>query len=110
MQMYSFTLIHYTSGWEVGSTITLNGVPTAGTLVKATEDAPEDYADIYYIDNVLWGEGGQNYLFVRPYLGYGETAPMTEIDRLKVAIDEVTAAVDNLTDNVMAKLDELGGN
>jgi hypothetical protein len=35
---------------------------------------------------------------------------MTEIDRLKVAIDEVTAAVDNLTDNVMTKLDELGGN
>ena len=97
-----FTLIHYTDGWRIGATVTLSGTPAAGTLVKATMDSPEDYTDIYYIDNVLWGDGGENYLFVRPFEGYGEMAPMTEIDRLREAIKEVAEAVDNLDDNVMA--------
>ncbi len=96
-----FTLIHYTEGWRIGATVTLSGVPAAGTLVKATMDSPEDYTDIYYIDNVLWGDGGENYLFVRPFEGYGEVAPLTEIDRLKTSVDEVVAAIDNLNDNIM---------
>ena len=102
-----FTLIHYTEGWRIGATVTLSGTPAAGTLVKASLDSPEDYTDIYYIDNVLWGDGGENYLFVRPFEGYGEMAPMTEIDRLKEGIKEVTEAVDNLNDNIMEKLSEI---
>ena len=49
-----FTLIHYTEGWRIGATVTLSGTPAAGTLVKASLDTPDDYTDIYYIDNVLW--------------------------------------------------------
>lgn len=102
-----FTLIHYTEGWRTGATVTLSGVPAAGTLVKSSLDSPEDYTDVYYIDNVLWGDGGENYLFVRPYEGYGEVAPLTELDRLKASIDDVVEAVDNLTDNLMGKLSEI---
>ncbi len=102
-----FTLIHYTEGWRIGATVTLSGTPAAGTLVKASLDTPDDYTDIYYIDNVLWGDGGENYLFVRPFEGYGEMAPMTEIDRLKEGIKEVAEAVDNLNDNIMEKLSEI---
>lgn len=76
-----------------------------GSLVKSTDDAPEDYSDIYYVDNVLWSDGGENYLFVRPYEGYGEMAPLTEIDRLKEAVEEVSSAIDTLSDNIMSKLD-----
>jgi hypothetical protein len=82
-------------------------VPVAGTLVKASLDSPEDYTDIYYIDNILWGDGGENYLFVRPFEGYGEVAPLTESDRLKATMSDVVEAVDNLTDNVMEKLSEI---
>lgn len=102
-----FTLIHYTDGWRIGATVTLSGVPVAGTLVKASLDSPEDYTDIYYIDNILWGDGGENYLFVRPFEGYGEVAPLTESDRLRATINDVVEAVDNLTDNVMEKLSEI---
>lgn len=102
-----FTLIHYTDGWRIGATVTLSGVPVAGTLVKASLDSPEDYTDIYYIDNILWGDGGENYLFVRPFEGYGEVAPLTESDRLKATMSDVVEAVDNLTDNVMEKLSEI---
>lgn len=100
--MHTFTLIHYTEGWHLGATVTLAAVPTAGSLVKSTLDAPEDYSDIYYVDNVLWSDGGESYLFVRPYEGYGEMAPLTEADRLRASIDEVRAAVDNLSDNIMS--------
>lgn len=103
--MITFTLIHYTEGWTLGATVALSAVPAVGSLVKSTFDAPEDYSDIYYVDNVLWSDGGENYLFVRPYEGYGEMAPMTEIDRLKEAVEEVTSAIDNLTDNIMSKLE-----
>ena len=102
-----FTLIHYTEGWRIGATVTLSGVPAAGTLVKASLDTPDNYTDIYYIDNLLWGDGGENYLFVRPWEGYGEMAPRTEIDRLKEGLKEVTEAVDNLNDNIMEKLSEI---
>ena len=102
-----FTLIHYTDGWRIGATVTLSGVPVAGTLVKASLDSPEDYTDIYYIDNILWGDGGENYLFVRPFEGYGEVAPLTESDRLRATMNDVVEAVDNLTDNVMEKLSEI---
>ena len=96
-----FTLIHYTEGWRIGATVTLSGTPAAGTLVKASFDTPDNYTDIYYIDNVLWGDGGENYLFVRPFEGYGEMAPMTEIDRLNEKLKEIAEAIDNLNDNVM---------
>ena len=99
-----FTLIHYTEGWRIGATVTLSGTPAAGTLVKASLDTPDDYTDIYYIDNVLWGDGGENYLFVRPFEGYGEMAPMTEIDRLNEKLKEISEAIDNLNDNVMSYL------
>ena len=105
--MYRFTLIHYTEGWHTGASVTLSAIPVAGTLVKATSNAPESYADIYYIDNILWGDGGENYLFVRPFEGYGEVAPLTESDRLKATMSDVVEAVDNLTDNVMEKLSEI---
>ncbi len=103
--MIQFTLIHYTEGWQLGATISLSAVPMVGSLVKSTDDAPEDYSDIYYVDNVLWSDGGENYLFVRPYEGYGEMAPLTEIDRLKEAVEEVSSAIDTLSDNIMSKLD-----
>ena len=85
----------------------MSGVPAAGTLVKASFDTPDNYTDIYYIDNVLWGDGGENYLFVRPWEGYGEMAPLTEIDRLKEGIKEVAEAVDNLNDNIMLFLPQI---
>lgn len=105
--MISFTLIHYTEGWHLGATVTLAAVPAAGSLVKSTLDAPENYSDIYYVDNVLWSDGGVNYLFVRPFDGYGEMAPLTESDRLREAVEEVTQAVDNLTDNIMEQINKL---
>ena len=105
--MQSFTLIHYTEGWRIGATVTLSATPAAGTLVKASLDSPEDYTDIFYVDNVLWGDGGENYLFVRPWEGYGEVAPLTEIDRLKEGLKEVVEAVDNLNDNIMEKFSEI---
>ena len=85
----------------------LSAVPSAGTLVKASNDSPEEYADIYYVDNVLFSDGGENYLFVRPWEGYGEVAPLTEIDRLKEGFKEIVEAVDNLNDNVMERLSEI---
>lgn len=105
--MYSFTLIHYTEGWRIGATVTLSAAPMAGALVKASIDSPDNYTDIYYVDNILWGDGGENYLFVRPWEGYGEVAPLTEIDRLKEGLKEVVEAVDNLNDNIMERLSEI---
>ena len=105
--MYSFTLIHYTEGWHAGSRVTLSAIPPLGTLVKADSSGnPEGFDDIYYVDNVLFADGGENYLFVRPYEGYGLRAPMTESDRIQESIRELTSAVDNLGDNVMEQLQE----
>lgn len=102
-----FTLIHYTEGWRIGATVTLSTTPAAGTLVKASLDSPDDYTDIYYVDNVLFSDGGENYLFVRPWEGYGEMAPLTEIDRLREGIKEIAEAVDNLNDNIMFFLPQI---
>lgn len=102
--MYTFTLIHYTEGWEVGAQVALSAIPLLGTLVKADDEALESYNDIYYVDNVLFADGGENYLFVRPFEGYGQRAPLTENDRLQESIKELTNAVDNLSDNIMREL------
>jgi hypothetical protein len=62
----------------------------------------ESYDDIYYVDNIMFTDGGENYLFVRPFEGYGKRAPLTENDRIVEALKELTQAVDNLSDNVMS--------
>ena len=100
--MHSFTLIHYTQGWHTGSRITLSEIPPLGTLVKAYDADIDNYNDIYYVDNIMFTDGGENYLFVRPFEGYGKRAPLTENDRIVEALKELTQAVDNLSDNVMS--------
>ena len=100
--MHSFTLIHYTEGWRIGESISLSVVPPLGTLVKSNDESVESYDDIYYVDNIMFADGGENYLFVRPFEGYGKRAPLTENDRIVEALKELTQAVDNLSDNVMS--------
>ena len=100
--MHSFTLIHYTQGWRIGESISLSVVPPLGTLVKSNDESVENYNDIYYVDNIMFTDGGENYLFVRPFEGYGKRAPLTENDRIVEALKELTQAVDNLSDNVMS--------
>jgi hypothetical protein len=77
-------------------------VPPLGTLVKSNDESVESYDDIYYVDNIMFTDGGENYLFVRPFEGYGKRAPLTENDRIVEALKELTQAVDNLSDNVMS--------
>lgn len=105
--MLRFKLIHYTSGWSVGPTVELSALPSAGMLVKA--DGPEAIdlgENIYYVDNVMLGDGGDNYLFVRPYEGYGATTPLTEADRIEAAIKDLSEAIDNMGDNIISRLDD----
>lgn len=109
-----FTLIHYTEEWRIGATVELDATPQPGTLVKSSLDSPENYSDIYYVDNILWGEGGDNYIFARPYNGYGRKAPLTEIDRVDATLEEIQTAVgdlamaiDTLNDNIMSKLEKI---
>ncbi|MDY3978673.1 MAG: hypothetical protein SOZ00_01455 [Tidjanibacter sp.] len=135
----TFTLIHYTTGWNVGPTINLAALPAAGSLVRLADAAVDDDG-IYYVDNLMHSEGSTVYLFVRPYTGYGRVAPITESDRVRTsiealrkdflaqmealkrdsdnniellrndladtltAVDELSRAVDNLTDNLMEQL------
>lgn len=101
--MHSFTLIHYTQGWGLGESISLSAIPPLGTLVKSNDESVESYDDIYYVDNIMFTDGGENYLFVRPYVGYGRMAPLTESDRLQESVKELTSAVDNLSDNIMER-------
>lgn len=105
--MINFTLIHYTEEWRIGATVELDAAPQPGTLVRSSADTPDNYSDIYYIDNILWGDRGENYLFVRPYNGYGRKAPLTEMDRLNMTVEEMASAIDLLNDNIMSKLDKL---
>lgn len=83
----------------------LSTLPPLGTLVKSGYDGSEAFDDIYYVDNILLADGGENYLLVRPFEGYGERAPLTEADRateaVTEAVKELTEAVDNLGDNVI---------
>ena len=95
-----FTFIHYTEGWHTGPTVELSTIPPLGTLVKAGDDSVESFFDIYYVDNVLLADGCTNYLFVRPFEGYGVRAPLTEADRITEAIKDLTEAVDNFDDNM----------
>ncbi|MBR4851920.1 MAG: hypothetical protein IKU97_07710 [Tidjanibacter sp.] len=101
-----FTLIHYTEGWDTGACVELSAFPPLGTLVKASNE--ESFEDIYYVDNILLADGGENYLFVRPYEGYGRMAPLTELDRTTEAVaeglKEVTKAVDFATDVISGHL------
>lgn len=105
--MILFTLIHYTEEWRVGATVELDAAPQLGTLVRSTLDKSDKYSDIYYVDNILWGDGGENFLFVRPYNGYGRKAPLTELDRLNMTVEEMASAIDLLNDNIMEKLDKI---
>ena len=95
-----FTLIHYTEGWQTGATVDLSTLPPLGSLVKADDDSSEDYEDIYYVDNIMLANGGENYLLVRPYVGYGIMAPLTEADRISETIQEAKK-------EIIKKLDEI---
>ena len=101
-----FTLRHYTEGWHTGACVELSTLPPLGTLVKAGGE--ESFEDIYYVDNILLADGGENYLMVRPFEGYGQRAPLTELDRTTEAITEglkeVTKAVDFATDVISGNL------
>lgn len=102
--MTTFTLIHYTEGWQLGATVTLAAIPPLGTLVKSSGRAPDSYSELYYVDNILWADGGNNYLFVRPYEGYGQSAPLTEADRLKMAVDKNTEEVEFMANRISCML------
>lgn len=95
-----FTLIHYTEGWQTGATVDLSTLPPLGSLVKADDDSSEDFEDIFYVDNIMLADGGENYLFVRPYVGYGIMAPLTEADRISETIEEAKK-------EIIKKLDEI---
>lgn len=103
--MITFRLIHYTEGWQTGREVNLSALPQAGMLLKADEPESIDLGSgLYYVDNVMLGDGGDNYLFVRPYEGYGTSSPLTELDRLDATVRELSEAVDNLCDNIMERL------
>ncbi len=95
-----FTLIHYTEGWHTGATVNLSTLPPLGSLVKANDNSSEDFEDIFYVDNIMLADGGDNYLFVRPYVGYGIMAPLTEADRISESIKEAKK-------EIIKKLDEI---
>lgn len=95
-----FTLIHYTEGWHTGATVNLSTLPPLGSLVKANDNSSEDFEDIFYVDNIMLADGGENYLFVRPYVGYGIMAPLTEADRISESIKEAKK-------EIIKKLDEI---
>lgn len=95
-----FTLIHYTEGWHTGATVNLSTLPPLGSLVKANDNSSEDFEDIFYVDNIMLADGGDNYLFVRPYVGYGIMAPLTEADRISETIKEAKK-------EIIKKLDEI---
>ena len=65
----------------------------------------EDFEDIYYVDNIMLADSGENYLFVRPYVGYGIMAPLTEADRIsetiKDAKEEIIKELKQIEDNVL---------
>lgn len=97
-----FTLIHYTEGWTTGGCVELSTLPPIGTLIKS--GAPECYNDIFYVDNILLADGGENYLLVRPFEGYGYRAPLTESDRLAESIREAQKEITQKLDDVQDHL------
>ncbi len=97
-----FTLIHYTTGWDKGVTLDLKATPTVGSLVSTMDFENDD--SIFYVDNLLFTEAG-NYLFVRPYEGYGSTAPLTESDRTRQAIERLQAQTERNSDTLRKELE-----
>ncbi len=94
-----FSLIFYTDGWDVGPTIELGYVPAPGNViwVKSRKGNGDD-TDMYYVDNVMYAEKGLDredvvYLYVRPYTGYTEYAPMTEGDRITEKLEKLSKEI-----------------
>lgn len=89
-----FTLLFYTDGWETGSVIELDHLPSPGSVVWARKGRRDDEGEMYYVDNVMYPERGLDrenavYLYVRPYRGYNEYGPKTESDRLAERLDKL---------------------
>ncbi len=64
---------------------------------------------MYYVDNVMYTEKGMDredviYLYVRPYTGYSEYAPMTEADRVTEKLDKLSKEFAALKEAVLKKL------
>lgn len=114
-----FTLLFYTEGWEVGSTVELSHIPSPGSVIWVGGRRRDEEELMYYVDNVMYPERGLDrediiYLYVRPYNGYTKYAPKTEADRLVEKLDEIKTAVmtfnnavDQQASNNRAVLEEL---
>lgn len=90
-----FTLLFYTDNWDVGPVVELAQTPTPGSVVWIGDRrCGGDESDMYYVDNVMYPELGMDkedtvYLYVRPYTGYSDYAPRTELDRVTEKLEKV---------------------
>lgn len=104
-----FTLLFYTNGWASGPVIELSHIPSPGNVVWTAGKRQGEDGDMYYVDNVMYPERGVEqedtvYLYVRPYTGYANYAPLTESDRIVDKLREVK----NLMESLMRILDRSG--
>ena len=101
-----FSLIFYTDDWDVGPTIELGHIPAPGNVIwTKNRKSGDDDTDMYYVDNVMYAEKGMDreeviYLYVRPYKGYTEYAPMTESDRITEKLEKLTQETERLRELV----------
>lgn len=96
-----FTLLFYTDGWTTGPVIELSHTPSPGNIVWTAGKRRGVDGDMYYVDNVMYPERGMDreetvYLYVRPYKGYGDYAPLTESDRIVERLGEIKGLMDTL--------------
>lgn len=105
-----FTLLFYTDGWTTGPVIELSHVPSPGNVVWTAGKRRGEDGDMYYVDNVMYPERGMDgeetvYLYVRPYKGYGEYAPLTEADRIVERLGEIKGLIDSLA-SIVRRMEE----
>lgn len=108
-----FTLLFYTDGWESGPSIRLAHIPSPGSVIWTSGRRPGDEGAMYYVDNVMYPESGMEreetvYLYVRPYTGYADYAPLTEADRIVERLARIQEELKALTGTV-GRMCETGG-
>lgn len=102
-----FTLLFYTDGWDLGPVVELPRVPAPGSVVwvSGSRKGSGDESDMYYVDNVMYPEKGMDreeviYLYVRPYNGYNDYGPKTELDRIAEKLENITGQLKRLKEEV----------